>query len=680
MVLPLLLFIYLDMKKGITITVIFFTNLIIFTLRAENDTLALISSWILIKNYSQKKNIEIDTLLRAFQNFNPVFKYSISGSYLGNIGSSSISNTYTDRKEKNNFLLINPYNIYMSTFSNTQYVNTRKPFTRLSYTNGGGEDIREETLEAFHTQNISKDFNAGLKYNLISANGQYRFQKIVNNAFKMFTSYERPNYTVYANFNLNKIKADENGGITNDSLITASAFDNTTDIPTVFGGTQQGIMRDPDVLTTIKNLSFLVVQEMNITTPGLSDTLTPVKEKRFLSSMAHILQYDRSIRMHRDKTPDAGLDAGLYSNTYFNPEYTLDSVYYRQFSNTLRFKVRNANKKRELTMHVDLVHEMVKYSFYTPSDNQINFAGDTSSLFRFTGQKFYPDTFKRARIFSNTSALFNVFYAKSNTFKTNISAGYFFSGYKAGSYGINSELVFFPGNAPGESFISLLLSYNNEIPDYLLQHFYSNYFIWENDFNPVKIAETGLKYINPRKKIETGVNYSLFTDYIYFDESALPQQYENNLSVISLHLTKFLELWKFRSLNKLAVQIVNNPDYISLPEFTAYNSTYIEHEFYFKWTDGRLHTMLGFDIFYNTEYYANAYNPALGQFHQQKEKKLGNYPYLDVFLNIKLKRTRFFLKYEHVNSGLIYENYFSVLHYPRNEGMFKAGISWTFYD
>jgi len=668
------------MKKGITITVIFLTNLIVFTLRAENDTLSLISSWTLIKNYSLKKNTEIDTLLHAFQNFNPIFKNSISNSYLGNIGSSSISNIHTDRKETNNFLLINPYNTYMSTFSNTQYINTRKPFTRLTYTNGGGEDIREETLEAFHTQNISKYFNAGLKYNLISANGQYKFQKIVNNSFKMFTSYERPKYNLYANFNLNKIKADENGGITNDSLVTDSTFENTTDIPTVFGGTQQGIMRDPDVLTTIKNLSILIVQELNIIPAGPSDTLMPEKEKKLIPSITHILQYDRSIRMHRDKSPDKGLDEGLYSKTYFNPGYTLDSVYYRQLSNALRFKLKNINEKRDIIMHLDLTHELVKYSFYTPSDNQINYAGDTSALFRFIGQNFYPDTLKRRRLLSNTSASFNISYSKGNIFKSNIWASYFFSGYKTGSYNFSTEFISFFSQAPNKSFITLLLNYNNEIPDYLLQYYYSNYFIWENDFKSVKNAEIDLKYINPPRKIETGVNYSLFADYIYFDESAIPQQYENNLSVISLYFTKFLEFWKFRSLNKIVGQFVNNPDYISLPELAVHNSTYIEHEFFFGWTEGRLRTMLGFDIYYNTKYYANAYNPALGLFHQQNEKKLGNYPYLDVFLNIKLKRTRFFLKYEHINSGLIYKNYFSVLHYPRNEGMFKAGISWTFYD
>ncbi len=668
------------MKKGITITVIFFITIIIFTLRAENDTLSLISSWALINNYSLKEKTEIDTLLHAFQNHNLIFRNSISNSYLGNIGSSSISNIYLKRKDHNNFLLINPYNPYMSTFSNTYYVNTHTPFTRLTYTNGGSEKTREETLEAYHTQNVSKYFNVGLKYNLISAIGQYKFQKIVNNALKLFTSYEGPRYNIYSNFNLNKIKADENGGITNDSLVTDSTFQNTADIPTVFGGTEQGILHDPDVLTTVKNLSFIIVQEYNFIPAPVSDTLEPVTEKKFIPSVSHILQFDRSSRIHRDKAPGTGLDEGIYNSTYFNPEYTLDSVYYRQFYNTLRFKLKQITEKDDLRFHLDLTSELLKYGFYTPSHNQISYPGDTSALYRFTGLKYYPDTFKRSSLLSNLSASFNISWSKSDIFKSNIRATYFPGGYKAGSYNISTEFISFLKGKSGNSFISVLLDYKNEVPDYLLQNYYSNYFIWENDFNPVKNAEIGLKYINPQRKFEAGINYSLITDYIYFSTTALPQQYENNLSVISLHLTKFLEFWKFRSLNKLAGQFVNNPDYLSLPDFAVYNSTYIDHEFYFRWTEGRLRTMLGFDIYYNTEYYANAYNPALGLFHQQNEKKLGNYPYLDVFLNIKLKRTRFFLKYEHVNSGLIHKNYFSVLHYPRNEGVFKAGISWIFYD
>ena len=90
--------------------------------------------------------------------------------------------------------------------------------------------------------------------------------------------------------------------------------------------------------------------------------------------------------------------------------------------------------------------------------------------------------------------------------------------------------------------------------------------------------------------------------------------------------------------------------------------------------------MLGFDLFYNTKYYADAYMPSLNSFHRQHEKQLGNYPFVDVFLNMQLKRFKFFLKVEHVNAGWIDQNYFSVLHYPRNGRDLKFGLSWTFYD
>jgi hypothetical protein len=119
---------------------------------------------------------------------------------------------------------------------------------------------------------------------------------------------------------------------------------------------------------------------------------------------------------------------------------------------------------------------------------------------------------------------------------------------------------------------------------------------------------------------------------------------------------------------------------LSLPVFAVFNSTFLKHMFNFRATGGKLLTMIGFDLFYNSAYYADAYMPPLASFYRQHEKKLGNYPFVDVSLIAQLKRLRFFLKMEHINSGWIDRNYFSVLHYPRNERSFKFGLSWTFYD
>ena len=121
-----------------------------------------------------------------------------------------------------------------------------------------------------------------------------------------------------------------------------------------------------------------------------------------------------------------------------------------------------------------------------------------------------------------------------------------------------------------------------------------------------------------------------------------------------------------------------NDTILSLPEFSLYNSTY----FQFNIVRNVLKAQIGFDFYYDTEFYAPAYNPAIGQFHSQNEKNLGNYPYFDVFVNAKWKRVRIFALLEHANTilKLNNRNYFSALHYPRNDWWIKLGISWNFYD
>ena len=94
-----------------------------------------------------------------------------------------------------------------------------------------------------------------------------------------------------------------------------------------------------------------------------------------------------------------------------------------------------------------------------------------------------------------------------------------------------------------------------------------------------------------------------------------------------------------------------------------------------------LRMQIGVDGRFNTKYYAPSYNPALAAFYNQRDWELGNYPYLDAFITAKWKRMRIFLKYQHANFGLFGNSeYFTVAGYPQNPGMFKMGLSWSFYD
>lgn len=91
-------------------------------------------------------------------------------------------------------------------------------------------------------------------------------------------------------------------------------------------------------------------------------------------------------------------------------------------------------------------------------------------------------------------------------------------------------------------------------------------------------------------------------------------------------------------------------------------------------------TQVGVDCRYHTAYYAPAYMPATGQFHNQDAVMVGNYPFMNAYANFHLKRMRFFVMYAHVSRLFAEPRYFSAPHYPMNPAMLKVGLSWNFYD
>ncbi len=268
----------------------------------------------------------------------------------------------------------------------------------------------------------------------------------------------------------------------------------------------------------------------------------------------------------------------------------------------------------------------------------------------------------------------------ANLVELNLYGRYYLSGYRAGDLLLSGDMRFNFGKT--EYPVHVLVTGSNELrtPDFLYTHYASNNFIWTKNFDKTSLNHLSMNLALSSNNFEIQGDYYLLRNLIYMDEQAFPDQYHSPLSLLSLSAIKKFNFWKVTSINKLVYQISENENILALPELTYFNSTYLTHMINFKATGGKLLTIIGFDLHYNTKYYADAYMPSLTTFHRQKEKQLGNYPYFDAFLNIQLKRFRFFMKMEHVNSGWIDKNYFSVLHYPRNERNIKFGLSWTFYD
>jgi hypothetical protein len=180
----------------------------------------------------------------------------------------------------------------------------------------------------------------------------------------------------------------------------------------------------------------------------------------------------------------------------------------------------------------------------------------------------------------------------------------------------------------------------------------------------------------PERGFEAGTSFHLMNNFIYFDHTARPRQYTDVFPVLNVSLRKDISLWRFNFRNIILYQASGQQDILPLPDLSIYQSTWFEQTL----IRDVLNMQIGFDVYYNTEYQGYAYQPATSQFYLQDERTMGNYPYLDIFINFKHKRTRVFFKAEHINSGQMEAAYFNVLHYPRNERMFKFGLSWSFYN
>ena len=199
-----------------------------------------------------------------------------------------------------------------------------------------------------------------------------------------------------------------------------------------------------------------------------------------------------------------------------------------------------------------------------------------------------------------------------------------------------------------------------------------------------------------RTQLKAGVEN--ITNYTYLDntsvaegggeESETPVSYLNNvgvaqhsgsIQVFSASLRQDFKLGILHLDNEVTYQTSSNQDILPLPKLVLYHNLYLS----FGLAKKVLKVEMGADVRYFTEYYAPDYAPAIGQFYLQNKDtryKLGNYPLVNGYINLHLKRTRIFLMMYNLIQGQGEHSYFFAPHYPLNPRLFKIGISWNFFD
>ncbi len=147
-----------------------------------------------------------------------------------------------------------------------------------------------------------------------------------------------------------------------------------------------------------------------------------------------------------------------------------------------------------------------------------------------------------------------------------------------------------------------------------------------------------------------------------------------NLFRLRAQVNKDFKHWGLQT--DCALQSLDNTSALHLPLFAAKQSLYLRLNLF----KGKLETLIGVDLKYNTAYYADGYLPELGVFAYQDNRKVGNYLYCDVFVNAKLDVCNLFLALTHANAGLFGYDSFSTPAYPAEGLCLRWGLSWNFIN
>lgn len=642
---------------------IFFVFIICLDLSAQPaaDTVKrqrILRQWTLSQDFSEEVNQQIDTAFSMFHRFRKADSFSPFNAGLGSYGLPFYQISFFDRITDPDKFLFSHYYPFMWVPDKAVFMNTQAPFTELYWTFAGPRQTAEQTFRVWHSQNVNRYLNFGLIYDIIYNLGQYNYQRADNKDFTFFTSYTGDRYKLYFSAGINNILSYENGGVTGMDQLASQ--DNNRDVPVNLGGASTA-------QSNLKHRSLMLVQRYTIGGPVKQPVDSgKAAKKGFLGlsgTFSHIFTLETNKRMYSDNLPGSG----FYDTIFIREEGlpTFDSLSSRIIKNTVRFDfTTDETRKFRLGGGAGIRNEVARYSQLVPFP--LEAVADTA----------VPMVWRNG----NNAVLGKLYNNIGDKFRWIANGELFLTGYRAGDFSLDGSIVKTFDWKKGQASWIIDGGISGIQPSFWYQQWSSNHFIWNTNPKKEFKINAGTSFRYPARRAYLKINYAIIDNFTGFDTAAMPFQHEGGLSVASLSAGKDLRAWKFHLNTDVLLQQSSNKDVLDLPLLTLRSAAYFEHNFIFENTHGNLNTQLGGEVVWHSEYYPYNYMPATGRFHRQTEVKTGNYPFINVFLNFKLRRTRVFIMFDHVNARLMGYDYAMVPDYPLNTRMFRYGLSWTFYD
>ncbi len=544
---------------------------------------------------------------------------------LGSFGTALFPIFYTPQSLFGRTSGFDAYSRYGYQPSDVKYYDTKSPFMDLFvYLGGGNRNI----VSLGFSRNVNANWNLGFDIKKITTNKQLAPEsrtdrQVIGTTFVGYTHYKHPKvpYQVAANYSSMSHKVVELGGArpTSDSLRTDFfLFDNA-------------LVRLEDAQGIVKTNRWHLYQDYQIA-------------KQF--QLYHIFDYRKETNIYKDFSGSSAL-TGYNSYTDFYDEFLIDP---------------DSTQERNI---------------FTSLSNEAGIKGNLSSVF----YRFYA----RLRSLDWQYLLYDPGEATVEKYL----GGYVRFNWKEkfavtgnAEYLVGGEYQF--GGTLSSELINV--SYNSmkfNVP-FVYSDYFGNHHEWHNDFSAV-FSNKLVGQLNLKVKsfeIKPKVSLTAYNNFIYFNQDIEPAQASDGILLSSVggdfnfrFFNDKKEGWHLE--NEVLVSNVSggDSDKMRVPDL-FYNGRFFWRGNWFK---DLVPVEVGLDTHGRSSYFANAYAPEIQQFYLQEDQEVFGYVAADLFINMKVDKFFFALKWTHLNQPQD-DGYFVTPNYPGQRKVIDLTVRWMFFD
>ena len=500
-----------------------------------------------------------------------------------------------------------------------------------------------QSLDAFITVNTSERFNMSIAFKGLRSLGRYVNQLSSNGNFRYTASYNTLNKRYFLNFHFTgqDLLNGENGGIT-----TVEDFESGNN--------------------EFQNRARLEV--------FLKDAKTFMKGKRYF--------FDHNFRINSIKSNN---------NLYVSHQFDYENKFFEYNQATVLSTIGGSTIKRFGDSYASSnINDQTRYNRMY---NKVGAIYENSLLGKF---QFFAEDFRYNYYYDRVLILQSGVVPSSLNDEINTVGGQY--EYRKnkwnGTFAYSNSI----SNQPMSNFDAKLnykLNEKNEfvfqyqminkIPDQIYNLYQSSYvdYNWFNDFKNEKI--NNLEAIAKTQWFDASLQVSSIRDHLYFSNDATnplqqiisPKQYDKTINYVSVKVSREFKWWKLALDNTILYQQVDQEeDILNVPQVVTRNSLYFT-DYVFK---KAMYLQTGFVFNYFTKYYINDYNPVTVEAFVQNDRKVGDFPMIDFFVNARIRQTRIFFKLEHFNSRITGNNFYTAPNYPYRDFMIRFGLVWNFFQ